>query len=585
MVFLSGDRPGARPLARFLRAGVAPSWADVIAFVLLAATAVLIVRGAGEMSEPLSRLRTTPVTLDPARLPEYALLTTLRMFAALGASLLFTFTVATLAAKNAKAGLIIVPALDILQSVPILGFLTFTVTFFMGLFPGRQLGVECAAIFAIFTSQAWNMAFSFYQSLRTIPNDLDEVSRQFGFSPWRRFVRLELPFATPGLVWNVMMSMSGGWFFVVASEAITVGKTTIALPGIGSWLALAILRQDMRSVAIGVGAMAVVILLYDQLVFRPIVAWADKFRFEQTASQDRPGSWVYDLVRRVRWLRMAVAPLSWPARALTAIDWPIPRLKLQPVRLGPQTSRVLDGLWLALVGVAAVAAVWFLWTFLARSLNWRDAYVAFGYGLATLTRVVVLIALTSLIWVPIGVWIGLRPAWAERLQPIAQFLAAFPANVLFPFVVVLIVATHADPNIWLSPLMVLGTQWYILFNVIAGASAIPSDLKEAAGIFGVRGWQWWRQVALPGIFPYYVTGAITASGGSWNASIVAEAVTWGDKHLEAAGLGSYIAKATAAGDYGRVALGVAVMSIFVIAFNRMLWRPMYRFAERRLRLD
>ena len=585
MVFLSGDRPGSRPLARFLRGGVAPSWADLIAFLLLAATAVLIVRGAGEMSEPLAKLRATPVTLDPARLPEYALLTTLRMFAALAASLLFTFTVATLAAKNRKAGLLIVPALDILQSVPILGFLTFTVTFFMGLFPGRQLGVECAAIFAIFTSQAWNMAFSFYQSLRTIPNDLDEVSRQFGFSAWRRFVRLELPFATPGLVWNVMMSMSGGWFFVVASEAITVGKTTIALPGIGSWLALAIERQDMRAVAIGVGAMAVVILLYDQLVFRPVVAWADKFRFEQTASQDRPGSWVYDLVRRVRWLRMAVTPLSWPARALTAIDWPIPRLKLQPVRLGPQTARVLDGLWIAVAVAAAAAAVWFLWTFLTRTLDWRDAVLAFGYGLATLVRVVVLIALTSLIWVPIGVWIGLRPAWAERLQPIAQFLAAFPANVLFPFVVVAIVALRADPNIWLSPLMVLGTQWYILFNVIAGASAIPSDLREVAGIFGLRGWQWWRQVALPGIFPYYVTGAITASGGSWNASIVAEAVTWGDKHLEAAGLGAYIAKATATGDYGRVALGVAVMSIFVIAFNRVLWRPMYRFAERRLRLD
>ena len=585
MVFLSGDRPGARPLARFLRAGVAPSWADLIAFLLLAATALLIVRGAGEMSGPLAQLRTTPVTLDAARLPEYALLTTLRMFAALGASLLFTFTVATLAAKSRRAGLLIVPALDILQSVPILGFLTFTVTFFMGLFPGRELGVECAAIFAIFTSQAWNMAFSFYQSLRTIPNDLDEVSRQFGFSPWRRFVRLELPFATPGLVWNVMMSMSGGWFFVVASEAITVGKTTIALPGIGSWLALAIERQDMKAVAIGVGAMAVVILLYDQLVFRPIVAWADKFRFEQTASQDRPGSWVYDLVRRVRWLRIAVAPLAWPGRALTAIEWPIPRLTLRAVRIGPGASRALDGLWIALVGMAAVAAVLFLWEFLARTLNWHDALVAFGYGLATLARVAVLIALTSLIWVPIGVWIGLRPAWAERLQPIAQFLAAFPANVLFPFVVVVIVALHADPNIWLSPLMVLGTQWYILFNVIAGASAIPSDLKEVAGIFGLRGWQWWRQVALPGIFPYYVTGAITASGGSWNASIVAEAVTWGDRHLEAAGLGSYIAKATAAGDYGRVALGVAVMSIFVIAFNRMLWRPMYRFAERRLRLD
>ncbi|HEX4710902.1 ABC transporter permease subunit [Phenylobacterium sp.] len=585
MVFLSGDRPGSRSLARFLQAGVAPSWADLIAFLLLAASAVLVVRGAGEMSEPLAQLRTTPVTLDPARLPEYALLTTLRMFAALGASLLFTFTVATLAAKNRKAELVIVPALDILQSVPILGFLTFTVTFFMGLFPGRELGVECAAIFAIFTSQAWNMAFSFYQSLRTIPTDLDDVSRQFCFSPWRRFVRLELPFATPGLVWNVMMSMSGGWFFVVASEAITVGKTTIALPGIGSWLALAIQRQDMRAVAIGVGAMAVVILLYDQLVFRPVVAWADKFRFEQTASQDRPGSWVYDLVRRVRWLRMAVAPLTWPGRALTAVDWPIPKLKFRPVRLGRDASRVLDGLWIAIVVAAAVSAILFLWSFLSETLNWHDAVVAFGYGLATLTRVVVLIALTSLIWVPIGVWIGLRPAWAERLQPIAQFLAAFPANVLFPFVVVAIVALHANPNIWLSPLMVLGTQWYILFNVIAGASAIPGDLKEAAGIFGLRGWQWWRQVALPGIFPYYVTGAITASGGSWNASIVAEAVTWGDKHLEAAGLGSYIARATAAGDYGRVALGVAVMSIFVIAFNRVLWRPMYRFAERRLRLD
>jgi len=582
MVFLSGDRAGARPLARFLRPGVAPSWADLAAFLLLAATAIMIVRGAGEMSEPLARLRTTPVTLDPARLPEYAALTTLRMFAALAASLVFTFVVATLAAKSRKAELVIVPALDILQSVPVLGFLTFTVTFFMGLFPGRELGVECAAIFAIFTSQAWNMAFSFYQSLRTIPTDLDEVSRQFGFSPWRRFVRLELPFATPSLVWNVMMSMSGGWFFVVASEAITVGKTTIALPGIGSWLSLAIARQDMRAVGVGVAAMAVVILLYDQLVFRPVVAWADKFRFEQTASQERPGSWVYDLVRRTRWLRMAAAPLSWPAKAMAAIDWP--RVRLEPVRIGPRASRALDLLWVGAVTVAAAAAVWLLWTFITRSLAWSDLGVAFALGFATLARVLVLIAIASLIWVPIGVWIGLHPAWAERLQPIAQFLAAFPANVLFPFVVVAIVALHADPNVWLSPLMVLGTQWYILFNVIAGASAIPSDMKEAARMFGVRGWQWWRQVGLPGIFPYFVTGALTASGGSWNASIVAEYVTWGDRQLQAAGLGSYIAKATAQGDYARVALGVAIMSIFVIALNRTLWRPMYGFAERRLRL-
>ncbi|EJL28796.1 ABC-type anion transport system, duplicated permease component [Caulobacter sp. AP07] len=585
MVFLSGNPTAARPFARFLRVGTVPSWADPIAFLLLAAAAILVVRGAEDMSQSLAVLHTTPVTLDPARLPQYALRTTLRMFLALGASLVFTFTVATLAAKSRKAELLIVPALDILQSVPVLGFLTFTVTFFMGLFPGRQLGVECAAIFAIFTSQAWNMAFSFYQSLRSIPSDLDEVSRQFAFSPWRRFVRLELPFATPGLVWNVMMSMSGGWFFVVASEAITVGNTTVTLPGIGSWLSLAIARQDMRSVAIGVGAMAVVIVLYDQLVFRPIVAWADKFRFEQTASGERPGSWLYDLVRRTRWLRVLAAPLTWPATAMAAIDWPtIPRARFARFALPAGTGRVLDGLWIALVAGLGLVGAWVLWSFLSARLAFADLLTAFGLGLATLVRVVVLIALATAVWVPIGMWIGLRPAWAERLQPIAQFLAAFPANVMFPFAVAAIVAWRLDPNVWLSPLMVLGTQWYILFNVIAGASAIPSDLKEAAGIFGMRGWQWWRQVGIPGIFPYYVTGALTASGGSWNASVVAEAVTWGDKHLEAAGLGAFIAKATAAGDYARVALGVAVMSIFVIAFNRALWRPMYRFAERRLRL-
>ncbi|THD57793.1 ABC transporter permease subunit [Phenylobacterium sp.] len=584
MVFLFGDRDSLRRLPRLLPRAVAPSWADVVAFLALAALAVFVIRGAGEMGAPLSALKTRPVTLDPARLPEYALLTTLRMFAALGASLLFTFVVATAAAKSRKAELVIVPALDILQSVPVLGFLTFTVTFFMGLFPGRELGVELAAIFAIFTSQAWNMAFSFYQSLRTVPKDLDEVARQFAFSPWRRFMRLELPFATPSLVWNMMMSMSGGWFFVVASEAITVGKTTIALPGIGSWLSMAIDHKDMRAVALGVATMGVVILLYDQLLFRPIIAWADKFRSEQTASADKPHSWVYDLFRRTRALRLTAAPLLWPARLLTMIDWPtLP--KPPQVRLSANAERAVNWAWIALVAAIAVAALAFIWTFVSKTLHWGDVIQVFGLASLTLIRVVVLIALTSLVWVPIGVWIGLNPRWAARLQALTQFAAAFPANVLFPFAVVVIVGLKLDPNVWLSPLMVLGTQWYILFNVIAGASAIPGDLKEAASIFGIKGWQWWRSVALPAIFPFYVTGAITASGGSWNASIVAEAVSWGDKRLEAAGLGSYIAKATAAGDFARVALGVGVMSIFVILLNRVLWRPMYKFAERRLRLD
>ena len=569
-----------RSFSRILRMS-RPNRADVIAFVLLAGLAVLVFRGGEGIAEPLSRLRIEPVTLDPANLPYYALRTVIRMFTALAASLVFTLIVATLAARSRRAGQIIVPMLDILQSVPILGFLTFTVTFFMGWFPGRIIGVELAAVFAIFTSQAWNMAFSFYQSLCSVPSDLDEVTRGFALSPVRRFLRLDLPFATPALVWNAMMSMSGGWFFVVASEAITVGNTTVTLPGIGSWLALAIAREDFRAIGMAVVTMGIVILLYDQLVFRPLVAWADRFRFEQTASTDRPRSWAYDLFRRTRMLPVLFAPVVAFGRLLLTLD----RGGASPrdVRVR-EPSVVLERLWQGVILLAVLTALWLSTRYVFASLRLSDAVAVFGLACLTMLRVVVLIALASLIWVPIGVWIGLNPKWAERLQPVAQFLAAFPANVLFPFAVIAIVHWRLSPDIWLSPLMILGTQWYILFNVIAGASAIPTDLREAAGMFGVRGWQWWRHVALPGVFPYYVTGALTASGGSWNASIVAEAVSWGNRRLEAHGLGTFIAKATAAGDYPRVALGIAVMSLFVIAFNRLVWRPMYAFAERRLRL-
>ncbi|MGN6424413.1 MAG: ABC transporter permease [Asticcacaulis sp.] len=584
MVFFFEDAKGAHPLARLTPATIRSGWADVAAFVLLASLAVLVLHGAQQMGLPLSQLKNTPVSLDPSHLPEYALRTSLRMFLALGASLVFTFIVATLAARSRKAEMIIVPALDILQSVPVLGFLTFTVTMFMNLFPGSQLGVECAAIFAIFTAQAWNMAFSFYQSLRTLPSDLDEVTRNFGFSAWRRFIRLELPFAIPGLVWNMMMSMSGSWFFVVASEAITVGHTSIALPGIGSWLAVAIAHQNLGAVAWGVVTMAIVILIYDQVFFRPIVVWADKFRFEQTASGEAPQSWLYDLVHRTRLLRKAFGLIGHPFKALASLrNVPLPTAP--HIEISARTNRWLDIGWIVLVSLICLISVVEVTRYIAHSLNWSDLLQVIGMGLATLARVAVLIALASFVWVPVGVWIGLRPAWTERLQPVTQFLAAFPANVLFPVVAMLVVGLRLDPNIWLSPLMILGTQWYILFNVIAGASVIPGDMKEVSHMFGLRGWQWWRQVALPAVFPYYVTGALTASGGSWNASIVAEAVDWGKTHLEAYGLGAYIARATANGDYARVALGIAVMSILVIAFNRSVWRPMYAYAERRLRIN
>ncbi|MDX8533843.1 ABC transporter permease subunit [Mesorhizobium sp. VK25A] len=584
MVFLPQDRPGQGAVAAFVRSRLLPNSYDVVAFALVIATIALVLRGSHEMRASLDALSTAPVSLDIGHLPEYALRTTLRMFAAIIASLIFTFVVATLAAKSRRAELVIIPALDILQSVPVLGFLTFTVTFFIGLFPGSQLGAECASIFAIFTAQAWNMAFSFYQSLRTVPNDLDEVSRGYGLSAWQRFWRLEAPFAAPGLIWNTMMSMSGGWFFVVASEAITVGNTTVQLPGIGSYLALAIDQKNFVAVAWAVAAMAVLILLYDQLLFRPIVAWAEKFRFEQTASQDKPRSWVYSMMIRTRLMKRLIIPFGWAWDRLMLVRLDAGSMQARSTGTG-RVSRTIDRVWLVLVLAVTAWGVWIAFDYMRQTLSWSDAGEAFGGGLVTLLRVIILIAVASVIWVPIGVWIGLRPAVAERVQPLAQFLAAFPANVLFPFAVVAIVATGVNPNIWLSPLMVLGTQWYILFNVIAGATAFPTDLKEAASVYQIRSWTWWRRVILPGIFPYYVTGAITASGGSWNASIVAEVASWGNTKLEAYGLGAYIAKATEAGDFPRVVLGIAVMSLFVTLFNRTLWRPLYVYAERRLRLD
>jgi NitT/TauT family transport system permease protein len=522
------------------------------------------------------------ISLDPIHLPEYAVRTTLRMFAALVASLVFTFTYGTAAAKSRRAGLVLIPVLDILQSVPILGFLTFTVVFFMNLFPGKVMGLELAAIFAIFTSQAWNMAFSLFQSLRTVPTDLAEAADSFRLSAWQRFWRLEVPFATPGLVWNTMMSMSGGWFFVVASEAVSVGDNTWKLPGIGSYVALALEKQDIWAVVWAILTMLVVILAYDQLLFRPLVAWSSKFRFETTASATAVDPWVLRLVRRTRWLADIGQIFGDAATALGGLRlslWRAPR-----VAADKRPSRLVDAIWLALLFLVLAWAMARIAHFVAGSLTWSDLGTALLLGLFTLMRVVVLMIGASAIWVPIGVWIGLRPVWARRAQPVAQFLAAFPANLLFPPFVLFIVYFHLNADIWLTPLMVLGTQWYILFNVIAGAAAYPGDLREAADNFRVSGWLWWRKVMLPGVLSYYVTGAITASGGSWNAAIVAEVASWGDTKLVAHGLGAYIAKATEKGDMARVVLGVVVMSGFVVLFNRLLWRPLYAYAQRRLTL-
>ncbi|TLZ30043.1 MAG: ABC transporter permease subunit, partial [Gammaproteobacteria bacterium] len=431
-------------------------------------------------------------------------------------------------------------------------------------------------------SQAWNMAFSFYHSLRSIPDELIEVARNFRLSPWMRFWRLEVPFAMPALIWNMMMSMSGGWFFVVASEAISVGNTTVTLPGVGSYIALAIEQKNLGAIGWAIGAMFVVILIFDQLLFRPLIASADWFRLEQEVGLTPSRSWALTMMRRSRVLGLiarAFAALLRAGRKPGEAPQALPER-----RRSVWDAHWIDYAWYVLLGLLGLVAVVKTTGFVLGEVHPAEIGQVILFGFITLVRVAVLIALASLVWVPIGVAVGMRPRLAS-IAPVAQFLAAFPANLLFPIVVSAVVLLKLNPDIWLSPLMILGTQWYILFNVIVGASALAPDLRYAAENLGVRGWLWWRRVALPLVFPFYVTGAITASGGSWNASVAAEVVSWGQQKLTAHGIGAYIAEATSHGDFQRTVLAILVLSLFVVTLNRLFWRPLYARAERKFRLS
>jgi NitT/TauT family transport system permease protein len=554
---------------------------DWVLLPIVLALLVLIAYGAEQMSRPFQLGETLPLSLDPINLPYYLLRTTLRMFIALAASMVFSCVFATLTVKYKVAEKILVPLLDILQSIPVLGFLSITVTMFIAMFPGSLLGVECAAIFAIFTSQAWNMAFSAYQSFRTVPAELAEAAKVFQLSGWQRFWRLDLPFSMPSLLWNMMMSMSGGWFFVVASEAISVSNQNIKLPGIGSYIALAIEQQNLSAIGWAIGAMLFGILLYDQLFFRPLVAWADKFRFEESSSATAQDSWLLTWLNRTSWIEIIANKLS----KLLQFTFLFFRKKYDGTSIRARTSKqssISERIWDAIIAAGAFYSIWLLIHFIHTEVGWSEAGHVFVLGLYTLTRVVILIMLAAIIWIPIGVWVGMRPNISSKVQAIAQFMAAFPANLMFPVAVLLIVRFGLNPDIWLSPLMILGTQWYLLFNVIAGATTIPTELRYAAQNLGLIGWLKWRRYLLPTIFPSFVTGAITATGGSWNASIVAEYVTWGHTTLHAHGIGSYIAEMTTIGDFPRIALGIGVMCIFVMSFNHFIWRRLYQMAENRL---
>lgn len=564
-------------------------WADVAVAVLVFATGYGIVRFGADMAVPFEPDLAMPaIDLNVRFLPFYAGRSLVRMFAAFGASIVFTFVYGYVAAKNESARKVMIPLLDILQSVPILGFLSATVTAFIALFPGSLLGVELASIFAIFTSQVWNMTFSFYHSLITVPHDLQEAATVFRLNRWQRLIRLEVPHSMIGLVWNSMMSFGGGWFFLAASEAITVLNMDVRLPGLGSYLATALEQQNMQAVLYTIGTMIVVIVAVDQLFWRPVVAWSQRFKVETSEGTYEPTSAFLTVLRRssfAQWLgRNSIGAVG------IAIDKAMFRLadaSQSRAQHGTSAARLWRPfVWMLLAGlVALVGRYVLLGGRYVVSLGSTAIGHVVGLGGVSLVRVIVTVVLGALWTVPVGVTIGLNPRLARSAQPIVQVAASFPANLLFPFATMLYLAWNVNFEIGTIPLMMLGTQWYILFNVIAGASAIPNDLLEAAAVFKVRGRQRWQRLILPAVFPFLITGMVTAAGGAWNATIVAEIVTWGDKTLVATGLGADIAHATAVGDWPRIIWGITVMAAYVVGMNQILWQPLYRLAERRFTLE
>src|SRR6267378_3915874 len=482
------------------------------------------------------------ISSSPRALPLYAAYSLVRIAIAYVLSLLFALAYGFAAAKSERAARVLLPLLDILQSIPVLSFLPGVMLGMVALFPRRQLGLELGSVLLIFTGQAWNIAFSFYASLKAIPRELDEAARLYRFSAWQRFVELELPYGAIGLVWNSMMSVAGGWFFLMACEMFVLGDRDFRLPGLGSYLQVAAGAGDVRSIVWGMAVMIAVIVLLDQLVWRPVIAWADKFKFE-TVEGAAPRSFVLTLLRRSGILaqvnRRAIRPMEERVMSAFARRW-------EERGERPRTDGAVKK-WIARVmGTAVFGALW---------------------------------------TVPVGVWIGTSPRVARLAQPLVQIAASIPATALFPVLLLLLIRAGGGMESAAMALMLLGTQWYILFNVIAGAMAIPTDLKEAASVFQFHRGERWRRLILPAIFPYLVTGMLTASGGAWNASIVAEYFHFQGKALSVRGLGASISRATDSGNLPVLLAATLVMSVIVVTVNRVLWQRLYRLAATRYKLD
>ncbi|HME13196.1 MAG TPA: ABC transporter permease subunit [Candidatus Acidoferrum sp.] len=527
------------------------------------------------------------ISQDPRVLPLYALYSLVRIAVAYVLSLLFALAYGYIAAKSRRAELIMVPLLDILQSIPVLSFLPGVMLAMVAIFPHSQIGVELGSILLIFTGQVWNIAFSFYSSLKTQPRELREAAIIYRFSGWQRFVQLDLPFSTIGLVWNSMMSVAGGWFFLMACEMFVLGPRDFRLPGLGSFLQTAASHGDTRAILWGLAAMITVIVLLDQLIWRPVIVWADKFKFEQVESSGQTQTTLLSLIGRasivIRLWRLLLSPIvNWITLSLAVGARRAAATLSAPKRKKP---RKLLGYFLAVLALGGLAVALYHATLELAQLRPGDYVDLLRSAALTFLRVNAALLLGALWTVPVGVYIGSNPKFSRIAQPLAQMAASIPATALFPVILLFLIRLRGGLEIAAMLLMLLGTQWYILFNVIAGAMAIPTDLKEASKIFRFSSWDRWRFLILPGIFPYLVTGMVTASGGAWNASIVAEYFHFQGRIVSAPGLGSTIASASDSGRFDILLASTLIMATVVVLINRLLWRRLYRLASTRFKLE
>jgi NitT/TauT family transport system permease protein len=517
-------------------------------------------------------------------LPGYAALSLLRITIAYVLSLAFTLAYGYIAAYNPRAERFMIPLLDVLQSIPVLSFLPGVMLAMVALFPRRQLGVEMGAILLIFTGQVWNMAFSFYASLKSVPREMREAAKIYNFSWWQRFIEVDLPFGAIGLVWNSMMSVAGGWFFLMACEMFQLGSRDFRLPGLGSYLQTAASSGDTHAIRWGVATMIVVIVLLDQLVWRPVIAWGEKFKVEQVESADVPRSWVLTMLQHSRSVAFLSSKTVKPFReSLTSY------FARQPSTQRTIGSHAPGKHWaVRLIGIVAIIAITYAVIRVVILLGGVTSAEAgqLGLGLAaTFLRVNATLLIGAAWTIPVGVWIGFNPRLARIAQPLAQIAASVPATALFPIVLLLLIRAGDGLGIGSVILILLGTQWYILFNVIAGAIAIPSDLKEACSVFGIKGAKLWRKLILPGIFPYLVTGLVTASGGAWNASVIAEYFHFRDQTFFTTGLGAIISRASEDSNFKLLLAATILMAATVVTVNRLVWRRLYRLSESRYRLE